>query len=176
EVEIDGVGLNPTRTAVLPVLERFGALIEQTIDRTDAGEPVGRIRVRHGSLRPVTIEAGEVPGLIDELPALAALAAAGGELVVHGAAELRVKESDRITALVGGLRALGAEAEEFPDGFHIRGGRLRGGTVDAAGDHRLAMAFALAALAARNPSVITGADSVVVSYPGFFETLDGLRA
>ncbi len=176
EIEIDDVGLNPTRIAVLPVLERFGAVLETTVERTDAGEPAGRIRIRHGGLRPVTIDADEVPGLIDELPALAALAAAGAELVVHGAGELRVKESDRISALVGGLRALGADADEFPDGFHIRGGHLTGGTVDAAGDHRLAMAFAIAALAARGPSVITGADSVVVSYPGFFETLDGLRA
>ncbi|MDE3153490.1 MAG: 3-phosphoshikimate 1-carboxyvinyltransferase [Acidobacteriota bacterium] len=176
EIEIEGVGLNPTRTAILPVLERFGTRIDPTVERTDAGEPTGRIRVRHGDLRPVTIAPAEVPAIIDELPALAALAAVGAGLVVHGAGELRVKESDRITALVGGLRALGAAADEFPDGFHVHGGGLTGGTADAAGDHRLAMAFAIAALAGRAPSVITGADSVAVSYPGFFETLDGLRA
>jgi 3-phosphoshikimate 1-carboxyvinyltransferase len=94
---------------------------------------------------------------------------------VTGAGELRVKESDRISALVRGLRALGADAEEFPDGFHIRGStRLTGGTADAAGDHRLAMAFAVAALGGRGPSLITGAEAVSVSYPGFFETLASL--
>ena len=116
--------------------------------------------------------------MIDEIPALAAWAAQGGELHVTGAAELRVKESDRITALVTGLQALGAEVEEFPDGFHVfhskGSGKLRGGRADAAGDHRLAMSFAIAALGASSPSVITGADSVAISYPGFFETLERL--
>ena len=113
--------------------------------------------------------------MIDELPALAALATFGGELHVTGAAELRVKESDRISALAAGFRSLGGDIEEFPDGFHIAGRtRLRGGTADAAGDHRLAMAFAIAALGAERPSTITGADAVSVSYPGFFETLDSV--
>jgi 3-phosphoshikimate 1-carboxyvinyltransferase len=123
----------------------------------------------------IVIAPDEVPGLIDELPALAALAAHGGEISVSGAAELRVKESDRIAALVEGLRNLGIDADERPDGFTVRGsGAPAGGVVDAHGDHRLAMAFAVAALAARAPSRIEGADAVVVSYPGFFETLDRL--
>jgi 3-phosphoshikimate 1-carboxyvinyltransferase len=118
-----------------------------------------------------------VPGLIDELPAIAALAAHGGEVTVRGAAELRVKESDRIAALVAGFRALGLEADERPDGFTIRGGRpMRGGVADARGDHRMAMAFAIAALAAEQPSTIDGADAVVISYPNFFETLDRLTS
>jgi 3-phosphoshikimate 1-carboxyvinyltransferase len=93
---------------------------------------------------------------------------------VRGAAELRVKESDRITALAAGLRALGAEIEEFPDGFRLRARRLTGATVDAAGDHRLAMSFALAATRAAAPTTVLGASSVNVSYPGFFETLESL--
>jgi len=113
-----------------------------------------------------------VPALIDELPALAALATFGGRIDVSGASELRVKESDRIKCLVSGLRALGARVEERPDGFRVRGDRpLTGGSADAAGDHRLAMAFAIAALGALAPSVVIGAESVVVSYPGFFDVL-----
>jgi 3-phosphoshikimate 1-carboxyvinyltransferase len=125
----------------------------------------------------VEITPSEVPGIIDELPVLAALATFGGALRVTGAGELRVKESDRITALVGGLRALGADADELPDGFHIRGTRpLTGGTVHAHDDHRLAMAFAVAALGARGAVTIEGADAVSVSYPRFFDDLERLRA
>jgi 3-phosphoshikimate 1-carboxyvinyltransferase len=128
--------------------------------------------VRHAGVRPLAIGPTDVPALIDELPALAALATHGGELTVAGAGELRVKESDRIAALVAGLRALGADADERPDGFHVRGGRrLTGGLADAAGDHRLAMAFAIAALGASGPSAIAGAHAVAVSYPEFFDTL-----
>lgn len=172
DVTIEDLGLNRSRTALFDVLGRAGASVEQTIDTSAAGEPRGLVRVRHGALRPLTLTAAEVPALIDELPALAALATAGGELHVTGAAELRVKESDRIAALAAGLRALGADIEEFPDGFHVRGRRrLSGGRADAAHDHRLAMAFAVAGLAASGPTTILGAESVDVSYPGFFETL-----
>ena len=123
----------------------------------------------------MTLGPDHVPYLIDEIPALAAWASHGGELHVTGAAELRVKESDRISALVRGFQALGADVEEFSDGFHLRGARpLRGGEADAAGDHRLAMAFAIAALGAESPSVISGADSVAISYPEFFATLESL--
>jgi 3-phosphoshikimate 1-carboxyvinyltransferase len=176
EVTIADVGLNPTRTAVLDVLRRFGAQLE-TRPRDDwQGEPVGEIRVQHAALRALELGGDEVPGLIDELPVLAALATFGGELRVTGASELRVKESDRITALVAGLRAIGADAEELPDGFHVRArGRLHGGTVTAHGDHRLAMAFAIAALGASAPVIIEGADAVAVSYPAFFQDLDRLR-
>jgi 3-phosphoshikimate 1-carboxyvinyltransferase len=127
----------------------------------------------------IEITPDEVPGLIDELPAIAALAAHGGEVTVRGAAELRVKESDRIAALVAGFRALGLDADERPDGFTIRRSSSgpsspSGGVADARGDHRMAMAFAVAALAAERPSTIEGADAVVISYPDFFETLDRL--
>jgi 3-phosphoshikimate 1-carboxyvinyltransferase len=133
--------------------------------------------VRHGDRASVEIAPEDVPGVIDELPVLGALATFGGELRVTGASELRVKESDRISALVGGLRALGADADELPDGFHVRGARpLRGGVAQAHHDHRLAMAFAVAALGARGPVTIEGADAVAVSYPTFFADLDRLRA
>jgi 3-phosphoshikimate 1-carboxyvinyltransferase len=177
DVTIEGVGLNPSRAALLDVLRRFGALVEATVEDRRHGEPVGRVRVRHGGLAPVEIGPAEVPEIIDELPALAALGTVGGGVSVSGAAELRVKESDRIAALVAGLRAMGADAEERPDGFTIRPARrLRGGSVDAHGDHRLAMAFAVAALGATGPTEISGADVVAVSYPGFFADLDRLRA
>ena len=133
------------------------------------------MRIGHGTLGSLVLGAADVPGLIDELPALAAWATHGGHLRLTGAAELRVKESDRIGALVRGLRALGADIDELPDGFEVRGSRrLRGGNADAAGDHRLAMAFAIAALGATSPSVISGADSVRISYPEFFATLESL--
>lgn len=172
EIEIQGVGLNPTRTAFLDVLRRFGALVEIGATTASLLEPVGDVRVRYGGVSSVTIGPGEVAGLIDELPVLAALATHGGHLMVTGAAELRVKESDRISALVAGLRAMGGSVEEFPDGFRIDGrSRLRGGVADAAGDHRLAMAFAIAALGARQDTTILGQRAVAVSYPGFFDVL-----
>jgi 3-phosphoshikimate 1-carboxyvinyltransferase len=175
EIEIHNVGLNPTRTALLGVLRRAGAGIEEHVEREAGGEASGRVRLRYGSPRPVTLTAAEVPYLIDEIPALAAWAAHGGELHVSGAAELRVKESDRISALVRGFRALGADVEEFTDGFHLRGTRrMRGGHADAVGDHRLAMAFAIAALGGQEPSTIEGADAVAISYPEFFATLESL--
>jgi len=175
ELEIDDVGLNPTRTALLDVLERAGAIVQRDVRADEGGEPRGTVRIRHAAIKPLVIGTEEVPGLIDELPALAAHATFGGDLLVTGAMELRVKESDRISALVRGLRALGADVDERPDGFHVRGARrLRGGQADAAGDHRLAMAFAIAALGADGPSVIAGAEAVDVSYPGFFATLHTL--
>jgi 3-phosphoshikimate 1-carboxyvinyltransferase len=177
DVTIEDVGLNPSRTGVLDVLRRFGARID--VEQTDVwqNEPVGRIRVRAGELGVLELGPADVPSVIDELPVLGALATAGGELRVTGASELRVKESDRIAALVAGLRALGAEADELPDGFHIRARRLlTGGRVDAQHDHRLAMAFAVAGLAAHGPVTIDGADVVAVSYPTFFADLERLRA
>ena len=176
-VEIEDVGLNPTRIGLVDVLRRFGAEVDVQESGVSAGEPRGRIVVQHRQARRVDIAADEVPGLIDELPAIAALAAHGGEVGVRGAGELRVKESDRIATLVAGFRALGIDADERPDGFVISGrGTPSGGTADACGDHRMAMSFAIAALAARSPSRIEGADAVVVSYPDFFETLDRLVA
>jgi 3-phosphoshikimate 1-carboxyvinyltransferase len=174
-VEIDDVGLNPTRTGLLDVLRRFGALVTVVETTTEAGEPRGTITVEADRRGSVAIDAAEVPGLIDELPAIAALAAHGGDVVVRGAGELRVKESDRIAALVAGFRALGIDADEYPDGFIVHGaGAPSGGVADAQGDHRMAMAFAIAALGARGPSRIEGADVVAISYPGFFDTLERL--
>jgi len=179
-IEIVDVGLNPTRTALLGVLRRFGARVDVVTNGMDAGEPRGTVTVAHEQSGSIEIGPDEVPGLIDELPAIAALAAHGGEVTVRGAGELRVKESDRIATLVAGFRSLGLDADERPDGFTVRGRasgatRPEGGTADARGDHRMAMAFAIAALGADRPCRIEGADSVAISYPGFFETLDRLR-
>ena len=174
-IDIVDVGLNPSRTALFDVLERAGAHIERHVDISGLGEPRGRVRVSYNGLRPLVLTPRDVPALIDELPALAAMATIGGELHVTGAGELRVKESDRIAALAAGFRALGGDIDEFPDGFHVRGGRrLRGGVADAAHDHRLAMAFAIAGLAATGPTTIRGAEAVDVSYPGFFDQLAAL--
>jgi 3-phosphoshikimate 1-carboxyvinyltransferase len=174
-IEIDHVGLNPTRTAILDLLRRAGAVVQANVEREAAGEPIGRIRVSYAAPRSFEIEPHDVPFVIDEIPALAALAALmpeGHELRVSGAGELRVKESDRISALAAGLTALGADIEEHEDGFRLRSRPLRGASVDACDDHRLAMAFAIAATGAREPTTIGGASSVAVSYPGFFETLE----
>jgi 3-phosphoshikimate 1-carboxyvinyltransferase len=177
DVTIEGVGLNPTRTAVLDILRRFGARVDVEQTGEWQGEPFGRIRVVAQDLGSLTLDAEIVPTIIDELPVLAVLATAGGELHVTGASELRVKESDRISALVKGLKTLGADADELPDGFHVRGRhRLTGGVVQAHGDHRLVMAFAIAGLTASEPVTIEGAAAAAVSYPSFFQDLDQLRA
>src|SRR5687768_6602555 len=177
EVTVEGVGLNETRTAIIDVLRRMGAEIDVDQDHGTQAEPMGRVIVRHGRPRAVEIAPEEVPGLIDELPVLAALATHGGDLRVSGAEELRVKESDRIRDLADGLRRMGAEIEEFRVGFHVRGGRrLQGGEVDARNDHRLAMAFAIAALGASGPTTIHDAGAAAVSYPEFFSVLESLRA
>lgn len=176
EVRIEHVGLNPTRTGIMEVLKRFGARIDIVRAPDTLDEPFGSVTVSHHEIHPVQIEPSEVPGVIDELPVLAALATHGGDLRVTGAAELRVKESDRISALAEGLRRMGGEVDEYPDGFHVRGGRrLIGGEVDAHDDHRLAMAFAVAALGATGPTIINGASAAAVSYPDFFAVLDSLR-
>jgi len=177
-VEMTGVGLNPSRTGWLTVLKRAG--VDLTVTETqlaNGSEPVGTIVVRRGAPKALTVTPEEVPGVIDELPVLAALATHQGFAIhVTGAAELRGKESDRITALVSGLKAMGATARELPDGFHVEGSaQLKGGaTVDACHDHRLAMAFAIAALGAREPVEIKGADVVAISYPAFFDVLRGI--
>ena len=182
DIVIRSVGVNPTRTGIIDVLRRMGADLKVEGVQVEgkggnAGEPIGTIRVRHGRLGATVIEASEVPGVIDELPVLGALATHGGELRVTGAQELRVKESDRISALADGLRRMGADIDELPDGFHVRGThRLRGGEVDARNDHRLAMAFAVAALGASGPTIIHDAGAAAVSYPEFFAVLESLRA
>ena len=177
EVTIHDIGLNPTRTAIIDVLQRMGAEIDLHQGTGTAAEPMGRVVVRHGPLKPIDLAPTEVPGLIDELPVLAALATHGGNLRVTGAGELRVKESDRITDLADGLRRMGAVIDEMPDGFHVHGdSRLRGGEVNARNDHRLAMAFAIAALGATGPTTIHDAGAAAVSYPEFFSVLESLRA
>jgi len=177
-VEITDVGLNPTRIALLDVLRRFGARVHMEATTAHGGEPMGSVAVESDRCEPIEISAAEVPALIDELPAIAALAAGGGQVRVSGAAELRVKESDRIAVLATGFRALGFLADEQADGFVIRrpAGGATGGVADAHGDHRMAMAFAVAALAAHSASTIVGADSVEISYPSFFDTLERLVA
>ena len=177
EVVINGVGLNPTRTGIIEVLRRMGADVHVEAESSTAAEPIGTITVRHRTLRPARIGADEVPGVIDELPVLAALATQGGELHVSGAQELRVKESDRISALADGFCRMGADIVEAADGFLVRASRrLTGGVVDARHDHRLAMAFAVAALGATGPTTVHDAGAAAVSYPEFFSVLDSLRA
>jgi len=172
DLTLDDVGLNPTRIGYLALLKRVGARVELIASTETGGEPRGSLRVSHGGNTRLDLGPDDVPGVIDELPVLAALATHGGELRVTGAAELRNKESDRITALAAGLRGLGGRVEEMADGFHVVGDRrLQGGTADAAGDHRLAMAFAIAALGGTRPSEILNAEAVDVSYPGFFDVL-----
>ncbi|MEO7191084.1 MAG: 3-phosphoshikimate 1-carboxyvinyltransferase [Vicinamibacterales bacterium] len=176
-VELTGVCLNPHRLGFVRALERMGAVVETDVQSHAGGESVGVLRISHGEHLATVIEAAEVPSLIDELPVLAARAALGGGLEVSGAGELRVKESDRISALVTGFRALGVDASERPDGFIIHGStRPAGGTADAAGDHRLVMAFTLVGLGAAGPSIVTDAGAVAISYPDFALDLARLTA
>jgi 3-phosphoshikimate 1-carboxyvinyltransferase len=178
ELTIHGVNLNPRRTGLLDVLERMGARITVFNRRRIGGEPAGDLDVRPAKLVGATIGAQDVPSLVDELPLFAlAAACARGETVVTGAAELREKETDRIEAVVDGLRALGAHIRGTHDGFVVRGvpARLRGGTLDARGDHRIAMVGAVAGLSSREGVEVKGADVVGVSFPGFYDLLDSLR-
>jgi 3-phosphoshikimate 1-carboxyvinyltransferase len=176
DLTIEGVGLNPTRTGIIDLLRRFGAIVETngTIER--CGEPVGSVRVQAADRKALEVSGAQVVAAIDELPLVAVLGAvAEGTTVVRDAAELRVKESDRIESIVRGLEALGVATEGTPDGFVVHGnGTLAGGEVDSADDHRIAMAFAVAALAATAPSRITGWDAVAVSYPRFEQALDNI--
>lgn len=177
DVLLRGVGVNPTRTAFLDLLARAGAPVERLDPRDAGGEPVADLRARAGGVSAFRVEPNEVPGLIDELPLAAVLAAfARGRSEIRGARELRVKESDRIATMGAGLRALGAEVEELDDGWVIEGtGKLRGGRADAAGDHRIAMALLVAGLGARDGVEVAGAESAAVSDPGFIARLKGLR-
>ncbi len=177
DILLKGVGVNPTRTAFLDHLASVGSGLVRGNERLVSGEPVADLRVRAGKLRGARIVPDAAPRLIDELPLVAVLAAfAEGKTVVHGADELRVKESDRVATVTAGLRAIGVTVDEHPDGWtiHGSGGRVRGGTVDAAGDHRIAMAFMVAGLAAREGVTVLGAESARVSDPGFLSRLRGL--
>ena len=172
------VGLNPTRTGLLDVLREMGGDIQVLDPGLAGGEPVGDLRVRYSRLSGGRVGGTRVVRMIDEFPAFAVAAAyAAGETRVADAGELRFKESDRIRQIVTGLQALGIPAEEAPDGFCIPGGVLpRAGAVDAAGDHRLAMSFAVAGLASRGTVTVRGAEMTAESYPGFVETLQRLGA
>jgi 3-phosphoshikimate 1-carboxyvinyltransferase len=175
------VGVNWTRTGFLRILRRMRGIVlgdlEDESGELIAEEPVSDLDVAHGALEGTVVEGEEVPLAIDELPLVALLGCfAEGETVVRGAQELRVKESDRIAGVVEGLRGLGADIEATPDGFAVRGGEgLRGGTLEARGDHRMAMLGAVAGLASREGVEVLGMDAAAVSYPGFVEDLARLR-
>ncbi|HEV7174824.1 MAG TPA: 3-phosphoshikimate 1-carboxyvinyltransferase [Solirubrobacteraceae bacterium] len=176
---LESVGTNWTRSGFLRILERMRAIVLADIEPVgafDAEEPVGDLDVRGGALEATTVEAEEVPLAIDELPLVALLGCfAEGETVVRGAGELRLKESDRIATVVDGLRGLGAEIEATADGFVVRGGGgLRGGVLDAHGDHRLALLGAVAGLASREGVEVIGMAAAAVSYPGFADDLGRL--
>lgn len=179
DITVEGVCLNPTRLGFLEVLRRMGAELDCRVEAQVGGEPVGSIRCRHSALKGFRIEADEVPATIDELPLLAVAAAfADGESVISGAAELRVKESDRIATTAALLRGFGVEVQETPDGMIVSGGGAKGGsTVATHGDHRIAMSAAVAALAAAAGGVtLDDADAVGVSFPEFFLLLARLGA
>lgn len=174
EVVIEDVLLNPHRVRYLEVLRAMGARIESVITSRNDPEPSGRIIAKSSELRGIDIDPADVPAVVDELPILAVAGAfARGRLEVRGAGELRVKESDRIKAMVAGLGAMGASIVELADGFAIDGGPpLSGAPVLSQGDHRIAMALAVAALGARGETEIAGAAAVSISLPSFFEDLD----
>jgi 3-phosphoshikimate 1-carboxyvinyltransferase len=176
EITVRGVGLNPTRTGVLDVLRAMGARVDVAETRDDGGEPAGDVTVRAAPLHGTTIGGDAIPRLIDELPVLAVAASvAEGETIIRDAAELRVKESDRITALVRELGGIGARLEARPDGLAIRGvPLLRGGRAASGGDHRIAMALAVAGLRAAAPVTVHDTDCIRTSFPGFEATLRSL--
>ena len=178
ELSLTDVCLNPTRTGFIGVMKRIGADIRQSMEAENAGEATGTLTVRPSVLRAIRITGEEVPSLIDELPLVACVAAAAGiDLEITGAAELRVKESDRISTVVANLRAVGAQAEELPDGLRIAGPRRElSGTIDPRGDHRIAMAFGVLSAASGNRIKIVNPECVTVSYPGFWEELRRVAA
>jgi 3-phosphoshikimate 1-carboxyvinyltransferase len=168
DLTIEHVGINPTRIGVLNILTLMGANLELLNPREVGGEPVADIRVRGAQLHGIRIPVDQVPLAIDEFPALfIAAACADGETVLTGAHELRVKESDRIAVMAQGLKRLGIDSRETPDGIIIEGGRIQGGEIDSQGDHRIAMAFAMAALRARGAVTVRDCKNVDTSFPGF---------
>jgi 3-phosphoshikimate 1-carboxyvinyltransferase len=177
-IAIHNVGLNPTRTAILDVFAQMGASIQMLSLKGSHGEIIGDLAVKGASLKGGVIEGETIPLVIDELPMLAALGPFTEEgIEIRNAGELRVKESDRIAVLVENLRRMGATVEERPDGLKVegrRGGKLHGAEIEPHGDHRIAMAFAVAGLAAEGETVIRDADCAGVSYPAFFEELNRL--
>lgn len=172
-LRVEGVSLNPGRVGFYEILQRMGAEVRFSVERWELGEPVGTIEARSSELRGVEVGPEEVPGAIDEIPLLAVVAThASGRTRVRGAAELRHKESDRIRAVVGELRRMGARIQELPDGFEVEGPTgLRGAVVRCHRDHRLEMGLAVAALGAEGPTRLTGAGWSDVSFPGFWDLL-----
>jgi 3-phosphoshikimate 1-carboxyvinyltransferase len=168
DLTLEGVGINPTRVGVINILRGMGADIELLERHTAGGEPVADIRVRAARLKGIPIPVDQVPLAIDEFPALfIAAACATGETLLTGAEELRVKESDRIQVMADGLLTLGIRAEPLPDGIRIQGGQIGPGVVEAQGDHRIAMAFAIAGLGASGPIEVRDCANVETSFPGF---------
>ena len=183
ELTIEGVGLNPTRAAFLSVLSSWGADIETTDEQTERNEPYGTINVRggiagHAGEPERTLGQSMIPSLIDELPLLAVVGSQiNGGIRIRDASELRLKESDRLAATAVNLRAMGAEVEEFPDGLSVSGPtQLHGALLDSHGDHRIAMAFSVAALLAKGESEITGAECVAISFPEFYPLLESVTS
>lgn len=176
EVLLKHVGINPTRDGILKVIQNMGGQIQFLNETVSGGEPAADLLVRSGSLHGTVIEGSIIPTLIDELPVLAVLAAfAQGTTVIRNAEELRVKESDRLSILAESLSAMGADVTETRDGMIIRGGKpLHGAVIDSHLDHRIAMSFAVAALAADGVTEISDADCVKISYPLFYQDLDHL--
>ena len=177
-ISIQGVGLNPTRTRFLQVLERMGATFRTEVEGDEIGEPVGVLEVEPPArLVGTTIGPDELPLVIDEVPVLAVVGAhAAGETRFASASELRVKESDRLGGVAGAIRASGGAADVEGDDLVVGGGGLEGGAVDPRGDHRIAMAAAVSALGARGPVSIEGIEAAEVSFPGFVDALAGLGA
>ncbi|HEX5432818.1 MAG TPA: 3-phosphoshikimate 1-carboxyvinyltransferase [Candidatus Angelobacter sp.] len=173
---IESLLLNPTRASLLDVLKLLGARLSVINLEEQHGELVGTVKIEHGNLTGVTIEGGQSVALIDELPVLAAIAPYTRDgIEIRDAAELRVKESDRIALVARNLRAMGAECQERPDGLRVPGNqKLHGAEIDSGGDHRIAMAFAIAALGAQGETSIQGADSARISFPEFFTMLEGV--
>lgn len=178
EIILENVGLNPSRTGILTVLEQMGAAVELLAHRLVAGEPVGDLRVKPASLKAFNIGGALIPTLVDEIPILAVAAlAAEGTSVIKDAAELRVKETDRLAVMARQLRAMGAELEETADGLVIPGKqKLNGAQLDSETDHRVAMSLAIAALGANGSSKLARADAAAVSYPSFWQDLARIQA
>ena len=177
DLTVENVGLNPTRTGVLEVLDQMGARIEVLNQRDVAGEPVGDLHVTHGSLEPFQFGEEIMPRLVDEVPILSVAACfCDGESRITGAAELRVKETDRLAVMARQLKHMGADIEEHPDGLTIRGGRpLKGAQLDSETDHRVAMSLAVAALMAKGDSTLAQSEAAAVSYPTFWNDLERLQ-
>ena len=177
DLTIENVGLNPTRTGILEVLEQMEARIEVLNRRDVAGEPVGDLRITHGPLKPFAFGEEIMPRLVDEVPILSVAACfCDGESRISGASELRVKETDRLAVMARQLKAMGADIEEHDDGMTIRGGRsLKGAVLDSETDHRVAMSLGVAAMLADGNSSLARSEAAAVSYPTFWDELDRLR-